>query len=155
MLRLPRLAPLAPIVTIAVLLMAVGGADGRKVCAASSGRLAPRLLSPCNGTVLPLRHAVTLTISDTNPAVARFNEPYVLLTRKAPRHGHVPVVNDALGIVAFANPVHGHHGHFTLTAPVEPFAGYWLITPGKYYLQIRQPDRGHTYYSPVYTLTVR
>ncbi|MDQ6745543.1 MAG: hypothetical protein M3Z27_05975 [Actinomycetota bacterium] len=111
--------------------------------------LAGTLLIPAAGATAATRHKSRCS-SSTGVRTPRLLSPCNRATLVA---GH-PVT-----FKIFAKSVRGHHGLFTLTPRVGTFPGYWLVTPGKYYLQIQQIDgrssRHGIYYSPVYTLAVR
>lgn len=127
----------------------------RAPCSPSAGPGTPQLLSPCNHAVLRAGKAFTFRVKDFN-SEARTYPPYLNLTAKGPKHGVLKDATGARGIFDETRAVRGHSGLYTLKTPLFTYSGYWLVTPGKYYLQLQQIGvTGRLIYSPVETVTVR
>jgi hypothetical protein len=151
-----RFAVPAVVAALAAMLAISATAAAEKTCSPSSGRLSPRLTSPCARATIKVGHNVTWTVADANPK-AKADHPYLNLTKLKPKHGIVPDDRSGAGIFAELKSVKGHSGRFTYEARADDFAGYWLVTKGTWYVQVQQIDptvKGGLRYSPVETIHV-
>jgi hypothetical protein len=144
-------------VAAAVLVPGTAGARSRRPCSPSKGSLFPRLLAPCNHTAVPTGRVFTFKVRDMNPNAHRF-APYINLSRKPPKRGVLKDDTSGDGLFAQMKAVRGHRGLFQYRPKLFHFPGYWLVTPGRYFVQIQQIDctvKGCHRFSPVETITVR
>jgi hypothetical protein len=150
----------ASLTLVAAAALVAGPAAARshhRPCSPSKGRLFPRVIAPCNHTVVPAGKVFTFKVRDLNPKAHRYH-PFLYLSSKPPRHGRLSWKVKAAGLYDQTRPLHGHKGTFTDRPKLFTFPGYWLVTPGRYYVQASQVDcsvRGCNRYSPVITITVR
>ena len=123
----------------------------------SAQRLAPYLVSPCDGASVKAHSAVTFTAFDRDPASSQY-PPYLSLstTRKMTDGRLVPTTNGE-GIFHTLAPLTGAAHMWTLTATPESYPSWWDNRPGTYYVQVEQVDNhpaNGTYSSPVVTIHV-
>jgi hypothetical protein len=151
---------------LAVLAVAGGGllalgqdAGAAPRCAApAKNRLAPYLLSPCDGATVKSHSAITFTVFDRDPAARRY-APYlsVSTTRKVV-DGRLEPTTNGEGIFHQLAPDTGRAHTWTYTAAAQPYSSWWDNTPGTYYVQVEQidyrPSNG-TYSSPITSVRVR
>src|SRR2546421_5940703 len=146
-------ASLAAAIVLAVALAAGGNADvgsqpakrssrGRSHCAKPSRNPdAPQLTFPCAGDRLRAGHNFTWRVHDSDPDARRpFRHPWINVTRAKAKHGVLASNSDGHGILAPMKPVHGRSGSFTYRAPAYRFRGYWLVTKGTWYVQVKQVE---------------
>lgn len=139
--------------------VAAAGARSHRRCSLRAGPLTPTLSRPCNRAAVQVGHDVTFTVFDEN-SKAHLYRPFIELTKKKPdRRWRLPRIPGADGFFAQLNAVKGHSARFTFRAPSLSYPGWWLVTPGRYYVQIDQVDnragQALTFYSPVSTIYVR
>jgi hypothetical protein len=127
------------------------------VCSPAASILAPQLLSPCDREVVHTGIVFTFQVRDRNSKAHRY-PPFINLTRSPPSHGILKNDSSGDGLFDQLVPVRNHRGLFAFRPRLFSFPGYWLTSPGKWYVQIQQVDctvRGCVRYSPVETITVR
>jgi hypothetical protein len=135
----------------------VGGASAQGRCAKRSGdRLAPVLTFPCAGARLRAGHNF-IWRANGRSVRRRAYFPYLNVTRRRPRRGHLPRDNTGYGIYAQMHAVRGRRGQFRYRAPRRRVAGYWLFRRGVWFVQVSQIDpagRGSIRYGPVERITI-
>ncbi len=134
-------------------------AKSHRSCSLRAGSLTPTLSFPCNRATVHVGHNLTFKVRDRNSKAHRY-PPFIELTSKRPgRHGRLPADPGAGGIYGQLRAVKGDPTLFTYRPTTYSFPGWWLITPGTYYVQIQQVDdragSSLTFYSPVSTIYVR
>lgn len=141
-------------------LLALGGPAGasQRCVVKPKNRLAPHLLSPCDGARVKAHAAITFTAFDRDPTARRY-APYlsVSTSRKVVDGRLVPTTNGE-GIFHQLSPVAGKRHTWSYTAAVQPYASWWDNAPGTYYVQVEQVDyrpSNGTYSSPITTVRVR
>jgi hypothetical protein len=147
---------------LAALLTFAGPAGARgkqgRPCHASAGSQMPIITFPCAGAVIKVGSKPTFKVFDANVYAHKY-KPFLNLNRQPPRHGIVPTDSGADGFYNTAGQVKGHPTQWLDKPKYETYAGYWSITPGKYYVQVQQVDprskRNVTTYSPVCVIIVR
>ena len=132
---------------------------GARSCYVNTSARYPTVTVPCNKASINSGAHVIFKVRDLNSSASRFH-PFLVLTKKAPRHGIVPSDTGGNGLYDQLKPVKGHHGQFQDKPHLYSFPGYWNVTPGKYYIQVHQIESACTtkhclVYSPVTTLTVK
>ena len=147
---------------VAAALMSILGftaSAGARGCYIKTSARYPTVTVPCNGASINSGAQVVFTVRDLNSSAGKFH-PFLILTKKAPRHGIVPSDTGGNGLYDQLKPVQGHHGQFQDKPHRYSFPGYWNVTPGKYYIQVHQIESACTtrhciVYSPVTTLIVK
>lgn len=159
--RLVSWIAFAAVLTMLFAFTAAAGArsHGHRRCSLGAGPLTPTLSFPCNGRTVLAGHNISFEVRDTNSKAHRA-EPFIELSNKKPnRRGRLPVNPGSGGFFAELKAVKGHSSLFAYSPPHYTFPGWWLITPGRYYVQISQVDdragRSLNFYSPVSTIYVR
>ncbi len=153
-----RFASAAALVAL-LLLPAGAAAKSHRRCSLRAGSLTPTLSFPCNRATVHPGQNITFRVRDKNSKAHQYR-PFIELTNRRPgRHGRLPRVPGADGFFGQMRAVKGHPTVFTFRAAVYSYPGWWLITPGKYYVQIQQVDdragSSLSFYSPVSTIYVR
>jgi hypothetical protein len=142
---------------------ATAGAKPHHRCSRSAGPRVPTVTNPCNGGTVHVGKNPTFRAHDGNSKAHRFH-PFIEITKKKPnKAGVLPTNPGADGVFDEMHSVRGHSAQFTDRPHPFNFPGYWLVTPGKYYVQVQQvdaraPRRGRQtglYFSPVQTFFVR
>ncbi|MBV9474403.1 MAG: hypothetical protein JO206_15670 [Solirubrobacterales bacterium] len=126
-------------------------------CSLSAGKLAPQIISPCNGAGVAQGQRLTFEVRDLNPNAPAL-APYLYLTSKAPHHGRLSWSPSVFVVYDTMQPIHGHPGLFQDRPLLLTYPGWFLITPGRYYVQAMQIDEsvpGGFRYSRVQTVVVR
>jgi hypothetical protein len=155
-----RVAVPALIAALATMLALTGTAAAKKRCSLRArSALVPTLKFPCNRAKIAKGHNVTFTVVDANSKAHKYR-PFIELSKKGPnKKGRLPQVPPTGGVFDQLKPVKGHSTLFSDRPDQHIFPGWWDITPGTYYIQIRQIDDragiGETFYSPVSRITVR
>lgn len=144
-------------------------ATGVSTATAASGcvllpksKLAPYLLSPCEGAAVVERSAVTFTVYDANALAAKSarDHPYLnLQTTHTVQDGHLAASTDGTGIFTQLMPVKGHPREWTFVSRPQSYRSWWDNHAGTDYAQIQQIDpaagTAGILYSPIVTIHVR
>ena len=136
------------------------GAKGNKhkACHASAGSQIPVITLPCTGAVIKVGSKPTFKVYDANIYAHKY-KGFINLNKQPPRQGIVPNDSGADGFYDTLKPVKGHRTQWFDRPTYQSYAGYWSVTPGKYYVQVQQVDlrskRNVTTYSPVSVIIVR
>jgi hypothetical protein len=122
-------------------------------------KLAPHLVSPCNGATLKAGINVTFKAFDDNSLSGKY-QPYInVQTKRKLSHGHLVANTDGNGVFDQMKAVKGHKGHWVDVAKHQIYPSWWDNKKGTYYVQIQQIDSragtGGTFYSPIVTIHVR
>jgi hypothetical protein len=155
-----RVAVPAIIAALCTMLALSGTAAAKKRCSLRApSALVPTLKFPCNRATITKGHNVTFTVVDANSKAHRYR-PFFELSKQGPnKKGRLPENPAVGGVFDEMKPVKGHPTLFSDRPDQHIFPGWWDITPGTYYIQIRQIDSragiGDTFYSPVSRITVR
>lgn len=120
--------------------------------AAVAGGVAPKLLSPNHRHVNPGRIRLVVNI----PLAPNRHGVFIPITpkHKLDRFGHL---RECFGRRCdFVSPTHWKGHKYSYVAKYN-FAGYWSVTPGKYYWQVHYYTVGDTavYYSSVGSFVVK
>jgi hypothetical protein len=156
------LAPLLAAAALAVVTQARAEPVAESArCSPSAGPSAPRLLTPCDHAVVRAGSTVTFVVHDTDSFARRFH-PYVIVAKSRKLLNGELASAGGDGLFTKMAPDPGHKGRFihsTKKDVLVDFPGYWLTTPGTYYVEIAQvDDNAQPYgdrYSPIEKLTVR
>src|SRR5664279_3415740 len=136
---------------------APAGAKGH--CYVNTKPRYPTVTVPCPRAKIASGAHVTFTVRDLNPSGYHY-KPFLILNKRAPKHGVVPSDTSGKGLYDELKPIKGRHGFFVDKPTQHSFPGYWNVTPGKYYLQVHQIESSCTtphcmVYSPVTTIIVK
>ena len=158
---MPRaITSLATLIAAAASLLTLAGPAGAAPgCVLKSGqRLAPYLVSPCDGASVKSHSAITFTAFDRDPENS-LNPPYLSLsTSDKVIDGRLVATTNGDGIFHTLAAVTGAAHMWTLTVAPESYPSWWDNRPGTYYVQVEQIDNrpaNGTYSSPIVTVHVR
>ena len=136
---------------------AVAGAKRR--CYINTRPRYPTVTSPCPRAHVVSGAHVTFTVRDLNPSAHTYMPFLILGQAGAQARGRARSTPRATASMTSSSRS-GAAMDSSRTRPREHrFAGYWNVTPGRYYLQIHQLESGCTtpqctVYSPVSTIIV-
>jgi hypothetical protein len=134
---------------VVIPVLVIGLALSRAALAA--GSLAPRLVSPNHKKVA----AGTIKLDMDIPGNPIKNGVFIdILPSRTLSHG---VLKTCRGVrrCDFVQ-AKSHVGHrWTYVAPAYTFAGWWAITPGRYYWQVHYYTTRNVYYSAIGSFTVK
>jgi hypothetical protein len=141
-------------------LAVAGPATAKKKCElVSSNKLAPHLVSPCNGATVKRGATITFTVFDDNSQSHKYHPNIALDTKKRLSHGHLVNQVDGNGIYDELKPLKGHKNMWVEVSKHAIYPSWWDNHPGTYYVQIQQIDsragRGDIFYSPIVTIHVQ
>jgi hypothetical protein len=145
--------------SLAGVLAAAGPATAKQKCILESGnKLAPHLVSPCNGATVKEGVDVTFKVFDDNSQSGKYHPYIALRTTKKLSHGHLVPQTDGNGVYDQLTPVKGHNGQWVDVAKHQIYPTWWDNHKGTYYVQVQQIDSragtGGTFYSPIVTIHV-
>jgi hypothetical protein len=163
--RFTKLGGLAVLVAVvaAMFTVATAGAKPHHKCTLSAGPRVPTVTFPCNRGTVHVGKDPTFKVHDGNSKAHQFH-PFIEVTKKKPnKAGILPQNPGTGGVFDELHAVKGHSARFVDKPTAFNFPGFWLVTPGKYYVQVQQTDSraphrrggGLAYYSPVQTIFVR
>ena len=144
---------------LGVLAVAAPATAKRKCVLVSKNKLAPHLLSPCNGATVKRGVTVTFKVFD-NDSQSRPYPPLIALdTKKRLKNGHLVAQTDGRGIYDQLKRLKGHKNVWVEVAKPAIYPSWWDNQRGTYYVQIQQIDsragKGGVLYSPIVTIHVR
>jgi hypothetical protein len=137
-----------------------GPATAKKKCQlVSKNKLAPHLVSPCNGATVKRGATITFTVFDSDSQARRYHPNIALDTRKHLSHGHLVNQVDGNGIYDELKPLKGHPNTWIEVSKHAIYPTWWDNHPGTVYVQIQQIDsragRGDIIYSPIVAIHVQ